>query len=79
MQNGRIPPPPTEEKEDHEVPKISSVGWIPTPRRVYDFLHFFSGRRREQDIQWSIEHNNPHGVRVFSIDIANDKIWGDLT
>ena len=57
--------------------------------RVYTFsnpiaviLHQYAGRRREGDLQWQVEdmqHGKELTVITLSVDIAQDRLRGDLT
>ena len=57
---------------------------LPRPLTYQEFfvLHFFSGQRRECDLQWHLEDLNQGAllpVLVLSLDVANDTVLGDLT
>ena len=44
-------------------------------------LHFFSGARREGDLQAMLEASrraSPVAVEVLSLGVASDALWGDL-
>ena len=54
----------------------------PLTYQVFFVLHFFSGQRRECDLQWHLEDLNQGAllpVVVLSLDVANDAVLGDLT
>ena len=52
----------------------------PPKREQMFILHFFSGARREGDLQAMFESSRlafPMAVDVLSLDVANDTLWGD--
>lgn len=76
---------PMEEIERFCIEQPENPGCVPIPRgfgRERFVLHLFAGRRRRGDFQFYMDVlTDLHGdyqIRVISVDIVINRIWGDL-